>query len=79
MNNRTSCAGCAHDLGGGQCGVSLEDECGAGGFQAWRPRTVFGSLAEIEAYKYLYGFDRGFSAEVRPLGGKTTGYNVRWA
>lgn len=73
MIDRTSCAGCAHDLGGGQCGVSLEDECGAGGFQAWRPRTVFGDVTEAARYhdKHM----PGASFHARQMG-KT--YMVKW-
>lgn len=29
------CATCRHYLGGGQCGVSIEEECRDGGFEAW--------------------------------------------
>lgn len=30
-----SCEGCRHDLGGGQCRINLEDECGKGEHEAW--------------------------------------------
>ena len=73
MNNRTSCAGCAHDLGGGQCGVSLEDECGAGGYQAWTPRTVFRNIAE--AARYHDEYMPGVSFHARQMGNM---YMAKW-
>lgn len=30
-----SCDGCKHDLGGGQCKINLEAECGKGEHEAW--------------------------------------------
>ena len=35
------CATCRYDLGGGfkNCRINLEDECGAGGFEAWEEKT----------------------------------------
>lgn len=30
-----SCEGCRHDLGGGQCRINLEGECGKGEHEAW--------------------------------------------
>lgn len=35
MNNRESCAGCRHYLGGGCCRLNLESECAAGDFELW--------------------------------------------
>ena len=36
-----TCASCRHDLGGGydNCRINLEDECAAGGYEAWEPRA----------------------------------------
>lgn len=33
-----SCTGCKHDLGGGQCKINLEAECGKGAHEAWEER-----------------------------------------
>lgn len=33
-----SCKGCKHDLGGGQCRINLEAECGKGEHEAWEKR-----------------------------------------
>ena len=35
------CDTCRHDLGGGydNCELNLEDECGAGDYEAWEART----------------------------------------
>lgn len=30
-----SCTGCRHDLGGGQCKINLEAECGKGEHEMW--------------------------------------------
>lgn len=36
------CATCRHSLGADMCGVSLEQECRDGGFEAWEDRDVHG-------------------------------------
>lgn len=33
-----SCTGCKHHIGAGLCRMNLEDECGAGGHEAYEPR-----------------------------------------
>lgn len=35
------CETCRHDLGGGydNCGINLEDECAAGGYEAWEAKA----------------------------------------
>lgn len=33
-----SCAGCKHDLGGGQCKINLEAECGKGEHEMWEDK-----------------------------------------
>jgi hypothetical protein len=70
---RKSCVGCAYDLGGGQCNASLEDECAAGGFEAWEPKTVFADCGEAGDYRDMYMTGIGFHA--RQTDG---GYVVRW-
>lgn len=35
---RDSCAGCKHDLGGGQCRINLEAECGKGEHEMWEDK-----------------------------------------
>ena len=70
---RESCAGCAHDLGGGQCGMSVERECADGGHEAWTPRTVFGDAAE--AARYHDEYMRGMSFHARQMGNV---YMAKW-
>lgn len=74
MIERTSCAGCAHDLGGGQCGQSLEGECReGGGHEAWTPRTEFASIPG--AARYHDDYMQGMSFRARQTNG---GYVVEW-
>lgn len=58
--NRTSCNGCIHDLGGGYCEINAEKECReGGGFELYgqvnppRPRQC-----EIERLGYLLTIER---------------------
>lgn len=34
-----SCATCANHLGGGDCRINCEDECGKGEHELWEPDT----------------------------------------
>lgn len=38
VTNTASCETCRHHLGGGDCRINLEAECGKGYFEAWEPK-----------------------------------------
>ena len=38
MNTVHTCETSRHHLGGGDCRINLEAECGKGYFEAWEPR-----------------------------------------
>ena len=52
---RRSCETCKHHLGAGACRINLENECGAGEFEAWEAAEGQNTCANARAAEMREG------------------------